>query len=1420
MKQLALTFLIICCYLQFQGQPPQFGEPHFNYLGVKDGLPEGTAIRYMHDTQGYVWIGTQNGLVRYDGYKLKKYEYEGWSVNSLSISFLYEDHAADIWIGTLNGLYRYSRRLDRVDKYYNKTTDDFRYISISQIRENARGELWLMYADLAQKKLCLGLLKPDTKQFTVYSNKETGYRRLNTKILYGIFEFDYTGSPWIGSDRGLLQYVPEKHSFREHFIPDDPNHFNYAMDTRQDAFVKNWLWFRLSRKADNGSVALVRYDVSNNTARYYQHSSSNPHSIHSDTAMYGLRDSHHQAWFVTYKGLARYDSTIDGFTNFNMQEKDPELNQLWRANEDLDGNLWCKGAGLVKFNAKMGKFERYSPKPLHNEDGIQALPIWNISIDKQGLPWFGVGQSGLQWLNKSKSRFVYYNNQEGVSNFFPGGRVYCFAEAVDETIWLGSASGLFRWRIQSGLFERVRFNTTPGNSIEVHSLTLDKMGNPWFSAYGHNEDSAVRGLYAYNISTHQTKNYQYKKDDSLSLSSNLINTLSTDPGGNIWIGTGGRGLCRYDPRSDRFFRYPFILNDNTMVPDHNALDDDQVLSLYPDKQGMLWIGTNNGSLNRLNVATGEFTSYIRKIPITVSSIREDSRQNLWLGTYTSGLTSLNKKSDQVRTYLEKDGLAHNGTLGTEVDDNNIWTSSKRGLSIINQDKKIVRIINSVNGLPIEPSGPALFKLNNGQLLFGVKDGFIILRPADFHPDTTAPQTHIESVSFPLHLASGLWKDSVINIFGKNKISFTHDQNRITFNYVGIYFPGNSNNQYAYRLQGYDPDWVQAGAARTVTYNNLVAGTYKFEVKAANSDGVWNAVPDSIPISIIPPWWKSWWAWVLNFVIFSTIIYALYRNWHTRATNTQRIILHQKEAQQLKALDEIKSRFFSNITHEFRTPLSLIIAPLEQMQKEYTDAALRSKLHGLQQNSEQLLHLINQLLDMSKLEAKSMLTQVRQGDPSQFIAQITDSFTIQAQNRGLNLHCETPDLASVYNFDAESLRKILQNLLSNAIKFTEPGGAITVSVQISPSTGKISLLNIDVIDTGIGIPAEHLNAVFNRFFQIEDSRARSVNGTGIGLSIVKELTELIGGKITVHNNVNCPGTTFSLELPISSTLRPDLSITGRTENVLASASGEILKNEHQQTSLNKHKPTLLIVEDHGDLQTFLGNLFKQDYKVLTASNGKDGWRLANEEIPDVIISDLMMPGMNGIEFCRLVKTSAETSHIGFIMLTAKTAQSTVLESLQSKADDYITKPFHADELRLSVYNLIDHQAKLKAFYNRQLCVAEEPLQTPTAVDPFLERIYLQLDEHLDEPAFTIDQLAVAVHVSSRTLSRKLTAIAGITPADLIKQYRLKRAAVLLSEGTPVTEVAWMVGYASRNYFSTAFKAFYGSSPSEYAKSDVE
>ncbi|MBE7168958.1 MAG: response regulator [Williamsia sp.] len=1374
----------------------------------------------MRDNQGYVWIGTQNGLVRYDGYKLKKYEYEAWDFNSLNIRSIYQDNASDIWIGTLNGLYKYSRRLDQVLKYYIKDVNDFEHCAVNQVRANANGELWLMYTNF-QKTTCLALLKPATKQITIYSNKETGYRRLNTKNLYGILEFDYTESPWIGSDRGLLQYIPEKHSFREHILPDDPHHLNYVMDTRQDALVKNWLWFPVIRKSDNSYVAIVRYDVSKNMARYYKHFNADPHSINSGAGMYGLRDSHHQAWIVTYKGLARYDSTIDGFTNFNMQEKDPVLNQLWRAHEDLDGNLWCKGVGLIKFNIKTGKFARYAPKSQHNEDGIQAEPVLNLSIDKQGLPWFAVGQSGLQWLNKSRSRFVYYNNQEGVTNFFPGGRVQCFAEADEGNVWLGSESGLFRWRVQSGTFERVRFTTTPGNKVSIVSLTLDKMGNPWFSAYGRSEDSTVFGLYSYNIITHQTKSYRNKKDDTLSVSSNSINTLATDPGGTIWIGTEGQGLCRYDPLSGKFFRYPFIRNDNAMLPDHNALDDDQVRSLYPDKQGALWIGTNNGSLNKLTIATGEFRSYIRKIPISIISIREDSSQHIWAGTYYLGLVSLNKKTNQVNTYLEKDGLAYDGILGTEVDDfTNVWAFTRRGLSIIDQDKKSIRVINSVNGLPVDLDVQASFKLKSGHLLFGVKDGFVMLRPADFRPDTTTPQTHIESVSFPIRLPSGSYRDSVITIFGKDKISFAHDQNRITFNYVGIHYPGNSNNQYSYRLLGYDPDWVRAGTGRTVTYNNLAAGTYKFEVKAANSDGVWNALPASIMISVLPPWWKTWWARVLYIAVLCTVIYALYRNWLARATNRQRIILHQKEAQQLKALDEMKSRFFSNITHEFRTPLSLIIAPLEKMQKEYADPGLRSQLRALQQNSEQLLHLINQLLDMSKLEAKSMSTQFRRGDIAQFIIQITDSFAIQAQTAGVNLHCETGDFASDFNFDADSLRKILQNLLSNAIKFTEPGGAVTVRVQITPSAGKQALLNLDVIDTGTGIPAEHLDTIFNRFFQVDDHRTRSVNGTGLGLSIVKELTELIGGKITAHNNGNGPGTTFSLELPISSALRPDPSTAGSIEHVFGAASGENPGKEHQLPGWDRNKPTLLIVEDHADLQAFLYDLFKQDYKVLTAGNGNDGWRLAKEEMPDVIISDLMMPGMDGIEFCRLVKTSAETSHIGFIMLTAKTAQSTVLESLQSKADDYFTKPFHADELLLSVRNLVDHQAKLKAFYNRQLCVAEEPLQVAVAPDPFLENIYLQLDEHLDDPEFTIDQLAVSVHVSTRTLSRKLNAIAGITPSDLIKQYRLKKAALLLAEGTPVFDVAWMVGYGSRNYFSTAFKAFFGTSPSEYVKSGVE
>lgn len=797
---------------------------------------------------------------------------------------------------------------------------------------------------------------------------------------------------------------------------------------------------------------------------------------------------------------------------------------------------------------------------------------------------------------------------------------------------------------------------------------------------------------------------------------------------------------------------------------------------------------------------------------------------LWLATKGSGIIKLNIETGQVVHYTESNGLPNNTVYYMARDKKGFfWCSSNKGIFRFDPSTGAFMSFLAKDGLQGNEFNRYHFmETPDGHFIFGGTEGYSV-----FHPDSVAIDHFQTPViisgilvnNLPVQSAVHDVKDSLIS--GLQQLTLAHDQSFLSVSFAGLQYNAPEEIHYRYQLQGLDKGWVDGGTDANARYAYIPPGHYTFMVNASNTSGLWSNQVKTLGITILPPWWKTAWAYALYVLVFAVVAYVLYRNWLHRAQDKQRIILQQKEAEQLKAIDEMKSRFFSNITHEFRTPLSLIIAPVEQMQMDNTEPKLRRQLSGVQRNAEQLLQLINQLLDMAKLEAGNMHVNLHRGNLLMFLQDITNSFAFPAHAKQLTLTCQLTNANTTeHAFDADKLRKIVQNLLSNAIRFTPAGGTVTIHSKLEQVSETSDMLQVIVEDSGIGIAANKLPHIFTRFYQVDDSRTRAYGGTGIGLALVKELTELMGGTITADCKTAEAGMLFTLRLIVARATGRETELPLNSNSMMKPASTWV--NEEHANINHEHtdtKPLVLVAEDHEELNAFICGTFSQHCRVLSARNGKEGWQLAQQEIPDIIISDVMMPEMDGMEFCRMVKTCPDTSHIAFIMLTARSSQGSVVEGLESRADEYISKPFHTDELQLRVRNTLNRQQQLRNFYNRQLTVAEEPLQREEKTDPFLQQVYDQVEEHLDDVEFSVNKLAASVAVSTRTLVRKLHAIAGMTPMDLVRQYRLKRAAELLREGKPVSEVAWSVGYETRNYFSTAFKSFYGVKPSEYGKIHV-
>ena len=792
---------------------------------------------------------------------------------------------------------------------------------------------------------------------------------------------------------------------------------------------------------------------------------------------------------------------------------------------------------------------------------------------------------------------------------------------------------------------------------------------------------------------------------------------------------------------------------------------------------------------------------------------------LWVTSIGNGLLKFNRFTGAVKAFTEADNLPDN-TVYAAVQDKQgyLWCSSNKGIFRFNPVDYSVLSFTGKDGLQGDEFNRYHFlEALDGKLFFGGTLGWTSFYPDSIHIDTYQPPTVLTGVlvnNTPINLLPE-WKDSVITTMGS--LSLSYQQNFLTFYFAGLEFNHVGKLPYRYRLDGIDKTWVDGGAANTAHYTNLPPGNYTFSVNAANTAGIWSNSIRTLQISILPPWWRRWWAYVCYVLVVLITGFMLYQSRIKSIRLKHQIILQEKNAEQLREIDEIKTRFFSNVTHELRTPLSLIIGPLQQigLDKEATPV-IRKKISGVQRNARHLLLLINQLLDLSKIEQGKMKVVFSRGDLGAFLNNNIKRFEEEANIKHITIHLDNR-IRGEYNFDADKCQKILSNLLSNAIKFTPDGGAIQISLTTDHNHA-LPVVVMEIKDSGIGIPEDKLPKIFDRFYQVDDSSLRSHGGTGIGLSLVKELTDLMNGTIEAKSEPG-KGSVFRISIPVKEALGPTSPIIQQISPEPTYSVSATDQPRHPENLADNKAPLILITEDNKELNSFITHTLAEDYLVLTAYNGREALEMAEKELPDLIISDIMMPEMDGYTLCDKIKSTPMTNHIAFILLSAKASHDSIIRGLRNYADDYITKPFYIDELQLRINNILDRQRKLRDYYHRQLTVPGEQLNTHAVDNLFMKQLYGIIQAHLDDSDLDVGKLAEYMNISRRTLNRKLSAMINLSAHDIIRQYRLKQAAILLKNKLSVTETAYSVGFESPSYFSVAFKAFYGIPPSEYSSSSM-
>jgi len=1026
-------------------------------------------------------------------------------------------------------------------------------------------------------------------------------------------------------------------------------------------------------------------------------------------------------------------------------------------------------------------------------------------IDKSGVVWLGTKGYGIVKINQKVSNF---KNYSGDSRRFwegPDGGIY--------------SSYLPDVKHPSKLFQTAISHTdfwTPIDNFEDYggfSVCFDAAGNGW------SIDRPTKILYRKDAQTKSLKSFPWDGGSGLIVSRS-----------GALLSVSEKGLVKFDPKTETSTEFPF--------------DKPQKITtlfsyfLFEDKDGAVWIFGMDGLTKAVPTATGYQFVYFKNNPAdrsslsinVVMSVADDPlepQRYLWVGTKGGGLNRLDKKTKQFKQYKTTAGLPDNVVYGILAEDAKpyIWLSTNKGLCRFHVREETTKNFTAADGLQSnEFNSSSYLKLRGGWMLFGGVLGRTVFHPDSLQFNKNLPQVHIVGLQV---------NNRPFDFSGKPSITLSHDQNLLTFDFAALEFTNPAQNQYRYQLVGVGKDWVELGNKNSIQFANLSPGTYTFKVDGSNNDGAWSGQPAELRFIIRPPWWASWWAYLIYLGIAATAVWLIYRN------RLRQKIEHQ-EALRLREMDEFKGRFFTNITHEFRTPLTVILGMTEQasneiekleigkLKPEYGSSPISnfqfliSKLGLVKRNGENLLRLINQILDLAKLESKTLKINYIQGDALTFLKYIAESLHSLANAQNIMLRVESDQTAIVMDYDPERLLQIVHNLLSNAIKFTPSGGKVVLRVSTDLAGFKnLPSLNIDVTDTGAGIPADELPHLFERFFQAKNQEHSKAGGTGIGLSLTHELVKALGGEISVESTVGT-GTTFLVKLPITN--KSLFSETGAGMNLegwkasVARPQAPPTANQATDSSL----PQILLVEDNPDVVEYLAACLQGQFNLDFAYNGRAGIEKALETIPDLIVSDVMMPEKDGFEVVEALKNDERTSHIPIILLTAKADVESRLKGLRRGADAYLSKPFHQEELLVTVENLLEMRRKLQAKYGDwRLVISDSESQSPLTIHPspatdpedaFLQKFRSVVEANLSDTDFEMPQLERALAMSRSQIFRKVKALTGKSPSLFIRSIRLHHGRHLLQTTTlTVSEIAYQVGYSALNNFSDAFQEEFGERP---------
>lgn len=1362
-RNLLLPLLMVGILLTANSQQ----DINFTSLTIKDGLSSNTVTSILRDHYGFMWFGTEDGLNKFDGTNFKVYRYrpnDSTNLQTNEILSLHEDHAGNLWVATSGGsLSLYDRKKDAFINFpAGEEPGLIQNNVIMDVCTDFQGKIWVAHYT------GVNIVDATTRLVSDIPQAKTSGPVLKAPANC-LFE-DSKHFMWIGTAGGLFQYNPVTKSLTQ------------FLHNSQDSF-----------SLSGNDVKAVAEDYEGNI------------------------------WIGTVAGLSMLKKGTDRFTNHLLGKDNPKgMRSKGVYSIAIDGEkLWAATENSLEIlSIKTGLIESHSADD-RNFHSLTSHSIRRLYIDRQGICWIGTNGGGVNKYDKNLNLFSFVKSDVFDEKGLNSPVVSSFQEDDHGNVFVGTegGDGLSLFDRKTRLFRHFNIRSArkrSDNNLAVLTLARSNKGQIIFGTYGD-------GLFIFDPVSEKYRQMMHGPGIN-DLNSNFIFCIKPDHNGNLWVGTNGDGLNVLDQQHKVIARYtpnPKLPNDK-LLPINGYIRD-----IVEDKLGNIWIATHGGGIAVLNPPSGKFTIYNTRnssLPNDkVPTLHQDRQGNIWAGTFGNGVVMLNLQTNKFTSFSESNGLQNNTVYKILEDQNGlIWVSTNKAISSININSNKINNYNPHNGVQNNNFvGGAGLVLSSGEIFFGGLEGFNYLNPAYLKRTANVPAVLITDLQISnqsvIPSSNGPIKE---NVSIAKEINLDYKQNFV-LSFVGLNYTSPEQNRYAYKLEGFDIDWNYVGHTTTASYTNLDPGVYVFRVKASNSDGIWNNEGASIKIYVHPPFWRTTFAYILYAcLIIGLILYLRYRSIR-KWKNKFRLEQEHKEAERIHELDQLKIKFLTNLSHEFRTPISLILGPVDTLLSQQNEKT-HGQLHMIKRNAKRLLNLVNQLLDFRKMEERELTLHKTEGDLVSFIKEASDSFKDLSEKKKINFFFQSHIDQLHTCFDHDKIERIVFNVLSNAFKFTLEGGQISLELQRMPHPPDRSgtWITIQISDSGIGIPEDKKEKIFERFFQNATAAAILNQGTGIGLSITKEFIQMHGGSIELQSEVG-KGTTFQIHLPFATPtstainnedlLRHDAEINAKT---LKEESAEKINGVHPVND-NTEMPLVLLVEDNEDFRLYLKDNLRLHYKVAEAADGREGWQRALSLHPQLIVSDISMPQMDGIELTKKIKADKRTNHIPVILLTALTGEKEQIKGLETGANDYVTKPFNFEVLNAKIHNLLVLNNTLKNTYSKQIKVLPSEIKIESDDENLLNTIMSYLEENLTNSQLSVEDLSRHVGMSRSSLYNKILELTGKTPVEFIRCVKLDKAAVLLEKSDMnVAQIAYSTGFSTPHYFTKSFKAKFEMLPSEY------